>query len=151
MTYTQTWDERYQVMGDTAEEAFTRVAVRDRITMMRFGLNRPLLNVGQLPTFIRFMPDFLTQHTLVECKGVGRDSVLKIKLNQMDTLRQWNKYMPVEFFIYNSFINKYAFATYGEVSHASYVHGSVRDFPEGNAAYFIPLHGLEVSWHEMPT
>jgi hypothetical protein len=87
----------------------------------------------------------------VECKGVGRDSVLKIKLNQMDTLRQWNKYMPVEFFIYNSFINKYAFATYGEVSHASYVDGSVRDFPEGNAAYFIPLHGLEVPWHEMPT
>lgn len=150
-SYTQPWGERYSVMGDMAEMAYERVARSKGIQFVRYGLNRPPIQVGGLPQFIRYTPDYLTQANLVECKGFGGDSTLKIKTSQMMVLRQWNSRMPVDFFLLNSANDHYAFVGFDEMNDVSYDWGEVRSFPEGTEAFFIPVQYLEAEWLSLPT
>ncbi len=151
MSYTQPFSERYSVMGDMAEMAYERVARSKGVKFVRYGLNRPPVKVGGLPLFVRFTPDYLTQANLVECKGFGGDSTLKIKVAQMKALREWNSRMPVDFFLFNSAAEAYAFVSYDEMNAVSYDCGDVHRFPEGNIAYFIPVQELEAEWQSLPT
>ncbi len=97
----QSWSNRYTAMGDAAEgQCVAWLDAHDR-GWVRYGLDRPPLRMSMLPEFIRHTPDFLTSHSLVECKGFGRDQLGKIKLADWASLISWHKLHPVELFFYD--------------------------------------------------
>jgi hypothetical protein len=97
----QSWNSRYAAMGDAAEaQCAAWLDATDR-GYVRYGLDRPPLKMAMLPEFIRHTPDFLTSHSLIECKGFGRDQTAKIKEADLESLKDWNKQHPVEMFFYD--------------------------------------------------
>src|SRR6266498_2550714 len=92
----QDWQARYQGMGDLAEGAFEEV---HQYGFVRWGLDRPPIQVHKLPKRIRFAPDYLTTHSFVEVQGFGKDQVIKLKLDKYDALRWWNVLHPVDLFL----------------------------------------------------
>lgn len=97
----QSWNNRYAAMGDAAEgQCVAWLDNQDR-GWVRYGLDRPPLKMSMLPEFIRHTPDFLTSHSLIECKGFGRDQLAKIKHADWAALMRWAKQHPVEMFFYD--------------------------------------------------
>lgn len=142
----QPWSERQKLLGDKAEGIFEAVAEREDLEYVRFGLNRPPFSPYNMPSFVRYTPDYLTRHCFVECKGVGKDETLKIKMDQLSTLSQWNMYHPVLFFIWNSYKRQYSRVPFDQIYKQRF-DGDARKFSEGNWAWFIPLDELsEVTW-----
>lgn len=86
----QPFNARLGSMGDAAEAAFERWCDERGVGVVRFGLNRPPLRVGDLPPVIRYMPDYLTTAEFVECQGFGRDGLLKLKTEKRSALDHWN-------------------------------------------------------------
>lgn len=89
-------------MGDKAEEAFMRYAEEQGFSAVKYGLHRPPLNLAKVPRFIRYTPDYLTSHGLVECVGLGKDQTLKLKLDKMQALQLWNAWFPVQVWVWDS-------------------------------------------------
>lgn len=109
--------------SEPAEDTFEAWAAANKIVVIRYGLSRPDFKyTNQLPAPILVTPDFLVEtqgerfhhlpnargrpsrHALVECKGVGRDQLIKIKLDTLKELRNWQERttLPIAFFIYDS-------------------------------------------------
>lgn len=97
----QSWNNRYTAMGDAAEGQCAAWLDREHRGWVRYGLDRPPLRMSMLPEFIRHTPDFLTSHSLIECKGFGRDQLGKIKKADWSSLMEWNKKHPVDLFFYD--------------------------------------------------
>lgn len=116
---TQQFDERFEVMGDTAEHAFKAWAEAHNVNYVAYGLNRPpFRSFYLLPEFIRMTPDFLCEGEskfFVECKG-SAGTVVKIKLETMRVLREWNDHLPLWFFIYDSTNHRYSFIHYAQLN-----------------------------------
>ena len=88
-------------MGDEAERKFEELAEDN--SFVRFGFNRPPFRMTNLSSFIRHTPDYVTKAGhLVECMGMGRDGVLKLKLEKYEALMEWNAKQPVLLFVWNS-------------------------------------------------
>jgi hypothetical protein len=85
-------------MGDEAEQQFVATTTDAHEI---FGLRRPNLHVGSLPNILRYMPDYLTQHSLVEVQGIGKDRLIKIKWAKYYALQQWDRIHPVELFVWD--------------------------------------------------
>ena len=75
-----TWAQRFGALGDEAEQVFERVA---RYGWVRYGLNRPPLQMHRLPARIRYTPDYLMSNKFIEVQGLGRDQKLKLKLDKI--------------------------------------------------------------------
>lgn len=86
-------------MGDQAEQAFENVYDGG---FVRFGLNRPPVAVQQLPTMIRYTPDYLTSSGFVEVQGVGRDRIVKLKIEKAFALQQWHAIFNLRLFVWDS-------------------------------------------------
>lgn len=97
-----TWIQRVGALGDEAESRFEKWAEKAGSNAARYGLNRPKINLSRLPPFIRHTPDFLMSDRLVECKGVGRDGLVKIKEEQLGAWEQWYMHVPVWLFVWDS-------------------------------------------------
>lgn len=99
----QPWEARVQTLGDTAERAFeehaTTVLQRGYV---RFGLSRPPIRLDKIPQRIRHAPDYLMSSKFVECKGVGKDQILKLKVVTWGSLHWWNDLFPVVVFVWDS-------------------------------------------------
>lgn len=137
----QPYQQRLQAggMGDEAEQKFEEV--HDESTWVRFGFNRPPFRMTNLSSFIRHTPDYVTkQGALVECMGMGRDGVLKLKLEKYEALMEWNRKQPVVLFVWNSAEGIYLTVYWDElkllVSRARRDAG-VRAFNDGNEYYPI--------------
>lgn len=102
----QPFEQRMAKLGDAAEKAFEKVCTQGWV---RFGLNRPPLNVSQLPKRIRYAPDYLMSAKFVECQGFGKDQTLKVKRDKLDAMCWWATVHPVEWFIWDSFKKRYMF------------------------------------------
>lgn len=152
MTFaTQNFTRRYTKMGDEAEAKFLEVAGDlygtdksglPRVT--RAGLSRPTLDVRKLPTRIRHLPDFVTERSLVECQGLGRDQTLKLKREKMDCLSFWNVIFPVELFVWDSYRKRYGITPLEELNRMiDKGLATVGYFMEGKAVWQIPADALE--------
>lgn len=97
----QTWEQREQTLGDPAEAAFIRYATASNVRHVKYGLDRPPISLAHVPPFIRYTPDFLTDRTLVEVQGCGRDQTFKFKHDKMWAMTQWDGFMPVDWFLWN--------------------------------------------------
>lgn len=106
------FEQRMSKMGDAAEKVFEDTFDHGWV---RFGLNRPPLNVAALPLRIRYMPDYLTTKGFVECQGFGRDQLLKIKREKLDCLSYWNTLHPVDYFIWDSSKKRHKFMPLAQI------------------------------------
>lgn len=97
----QSWEERVEVLGDIGENAFREYAAGQRIGVVKFGLDRPPINLGRTPDFIRYTPDFLTDEALVEVQGCGKDQLFKFKHAKLIALRQWSRHHQVMVWLWN--------------------------------------------------
>ena len=128
----QAWSQRFLGMGELAESAFeTWAAENHRVNIVRYGLNRPPINVGKLPTAIRYTPDYLSVDCLWEVQGCGADHTIKLKLDKLEALRQWDRIHPVRLWFWNSKLEEH-----WEFPIEEWPEGlNVGTFPEGKA-YF---------------
>jgi hypothetical protein len=132
----QSWNARFEKMGDQAEDAFELVMRKEKRGFLRYGLNRPPLQVHKLPLRIRYQPDYLTTKCLVECQGFGNDQVLKLKVEKLDCMQWWNTVHPLELFVWDSKNERHWFVSMEKLAELR-DHAYVRLdwFPE-NKAYF---------------
>ena len=138
--------DRFSAMGDEAEAVF--VELQDA-GVVRYGLERPPINMGSLPQFLRYTPDFLQSARLVECQGMGRDQILKLKLTKWMALQEWDCIHPVWLFVWDSHMQRHTEATVDKIRL-----GWLRDervtidkFHDGPEYYAIPA---EVVFGETP-
>lgn len=138
----QDWQHRETLLGDEAEGVFREVAG----DCVKYGLDRPPINLRHVPDFIRFTPDFLQASRAVEVVGMGQDGILKIKCNKMLALLKWNEHMPVFVFIWNSATQLYTLLPVTELWRRLLETGKIERFHEGNLAFFAPVDGLATGW-----
>lgn len=89
-------------MGSMGDEAETKFEELHPSGFVRFGLNRPPISMGMLPPSIRYTPDYLTSHGLVEVQGVGRDRILKLKIDKAMALQQWHQMFKLQMFVWDT-------------------------------------------------
>jgi hypothetical protein len=93
------FSERFTDLGDSAEDAFRTWAANNRISVEEWGLKRPnFVAFKDLPKNVRHEPDFICEslkkhktpiaarHFFVEAKGVGKDQIIKIKYEDLETV-----------------------------------------------------------------
>ena len=116
MSYaTQSWTSRLSKLGDESENKFLEVAEQyvgldpsGSPCAVRAGLLRPPFSIMNLSTRERGRPDFLTPIGFVECKGLGRDQLLKMKRADLDVLSFWDSIEPVHIFVWDSHEQRHA-------------------------------------------
>ena len=113
----------------------------------RWGLDHPPFDMQNLPPIVRYSPDRIMARKFVECKGVGKDAVLKIKIEQLEALRFWSHIHPVSIFVWDSFRKRWTFIELEVLVKACHKNGALEQFPDNNKpAWFIHTNFLEVEW-----
>lgn len=131
----QTFQRRFATMGDTSEAVFDLVYPKHH----RLGLNRPPFFMGGMPLAMRYTPDRMLRDRLVECMGVGRDRLLKIKHEKIEALQAWACIGPVMLFVYDQTDHVYYEDTLDEWVRQTEAHGIGRTF-ENDGKTYIELH-----------
>lgn len=138
--------QRFGQMGDEAEAMFEATYPRG---FERYGLNRPRVGLKEVPPFIRFTPDYLTAHGLVEVQGFGRDQLAKFKVAKLEALTEWDAIFPVTFFFYDKTNSRYGYSPLTDVLDViAEGQADLRLFPEGTPYWAVPANELEVEWAE---
>lgn len=101
--------QRLGEMGDRAEGAFEDWCKDNEKNYVRWGLDRPPLNLGMIPTRLRYSPDYLMSRHFVECQGFGQDRTFKLKVEKHGALRWWNDLHPVVFWVLDSHLHRACF------------------------------------------
>lgn len=143
----QPFSKRWEQMGDKSESAYLNMNVTSKHD--RFGWDRTPINTSLLPAKWRYMPDFISTYTspdgqynvvwLTECVGLGRDGLLKFKMEKLEALKEWaDEIFSVYIFVYDSHRNMfillplYVFARKIKTC-------PIKHFPEGKAYYEIDV------------
>lgn len=100
------WELREKTLGDPAEQAFTQWATLLGYVPIRYGLDRPPLQVSKLPTFIRHAPDFLTTDCFYEVQGCGQDQTFKFKHDKLWALHEWHQHHDVRMWLWNQTLDR---------------------------------------------
>lgn len=132
----QPFAQRMAQMGDAAERKFEETYGEG---FVRFGLNRPPINVGKLPTRLRYTPDYLTSDGFVEVQGFGKAQVFQLKLEKLSCLNYWDTLHPVSIFVWDSYRKRYT--TVPLKSIRDWIDEGLAElgyFPEGKAYFAIP-------------
>lgn len=98
----QSFEQRFEKMGDEAEGRF-EVYAADKLQrgFIRFGLNRPPLKMSELPTRLRYTPDYLMGRRFVEVQGLGRDQTMKVKIDKLNCAHYWNDLHPFWWYLWD--------------------------------------------------
>ncbi len=143
--HTQSFNQRFTVMGDVAENVYE--AVKPLGSTIRFGFRRPKgIKFGTFPVGFRHAPDFITASYLVEVMGLGRDGILKsMKVSKYDALKEWHKFsiklggLGLVLFIWNSSKRQYVILAWSdivdEVKYSKRKHGVQVFENDGNKYY----------------
>jgi hypothetical protein len=145
--------QRFQVMGDVAENVYREVTPLGNTT--EFGFRRPKgVRFGSFPATLRHMPDFVTDTHLVEVMGLGRDGILKsMKLPKYEALKEWNKIaqqiglMGLVLFVWNSSENQFLVLSWkdivAEVGYSKKKYGVLAFENDGNEYYRLDWSRLK--------
>jgi hypothetical protein len=142
----QPFDTRYQQMGDEAEQMFEKTHPRN---FLRYGLDRPPIQVWRLPPFVRYTPDYLCSDGLYEVQGCGQDGLIKIKFEKLEALRQWNTLCPAYFWFWDRANKQYTILSVQDAVNGTQVFKK-GTFPEGKDYWEIPVGWLQ-GWRHAPT
>lgn len=135
----QSFAGRFAAMGDEAEGVFEAVYPEG---FVRFGINRPPINLANVPAKIRYTPDFLTGRGLVEVQGFGKDQILKLKHDKLNALWAWHEDFRVDLFVWDSTNKEYGWVRLPELDDAITAHAVEAMFPE-NKPYWA-LHSMDI-------
>lgn len=138
----QSFEARYGAMGDEAEAIFEEVHEKGWV---RWGLNRPPIQVSALTTKIRYAPDYLTSDGFIEVMGVGRDQTLKLKIEKLLCLLQWHQEMDTRLFIWDSTNKRYCYVSIPDLVSQLGI-AKLGKFPEGKATWDFPIEELAAEW-----
>ena len=142
----QPYEQRLRAggMGDEAESIFESV---HKEKWVRFGFNRPPFRMTHLSSFVRHTPDYCDRFGLWDCMGLGRDGVLKLKVEKYGALSDWNDWQDTGLFVWNSALGEYAYLTMEDVRGLIWPRGTgvaeVRSFNDGNEYY-------PINWDDVP-
>lgn len=131
----QSFTKRFATMGDPAEAVFDLVHPRHH----KLGLNRPNFNMLNMPVTMRQMPDRMLRDRIVECMGVGRDRLLKLKVDKEQALVVWEIIGPVWLFVYDSHKGVYYEAPLADWVRQFNAYGS-DDMFENDGKRYTALH-----------
>lgn len=136
----QSFESRFTRMGDEAEGVFEEVIGKG---FVRYGLNRPPINMASLPPMVRYTPDYLCHNSLVEVQGVGRDRTVKLKVDKYTALLQWSAVMPTQLFIWDN-VDK----TYCSIPIEDFPIGVAQldRFPEGKPYFAVDVEDIPAAW-----
>jgi hypothetical protein len=137
------WSARYAAMGDESESVFREVHDKPYI---EWGLRRPPIKVSNLPLRVRCAPDFLTSDELIEAMGMGREGVLKLKIEKWLGLSLWAFEFPLRIFVWDSHRRRYGYLTFKQVTDFISSGVKLRRFPEGKAYYELPVAEMDIEW-----
>jgi hypothetical protein len=142
----QPWGARYAKLGDQAEKAFEEFADERGIKYIRWGLDRPNLDVKQLPERIRYTPDYLCENFYVECIGFSSSkagATAKLAVAKWNSLQWHATTHQVFLWVYDSYKKR------GKLIHLADVNamidaGTVQlgSFPEKKAYWGLPAKEL---------
>lgn len=124
--------QRYAIMGDIAEAIFEQVEPKHH----RLGYNRPPFYVANLPLMLRNLPDYMIKEGLVEVMGIGKDKTLKLKIEKLRSLLNWQLVANVELFVYDSHRKTYWRAPINEWELACAEFATMDRFPDDNRPYY---------------
>jgi len=96
--HAQDFSKRFHTMGDPAEAAFDLVYPKHH----KLGLNRPPFYMGGMTLAMRYVPDRMLRDRFVECMGVGKDRLLKVKNEKVLALSAWQEIGDVSLFVWDS-------------------------------------------------
>lgn len=99
------WDQRIEMLGDPGENAFREYAAGRQLGHVKFGLDRPPVDLRRTSAFVRYAPDFLTDEGLIEVQGCGKDQTFKFKHEKLRALTQWNRAETVKVWLWNQPLN----------------------------------------------
>lgn len=135
------WINRKQRLGDEAEQIFENVCANNYI---RYGLERPPLQVWRIPVRIRHTPDYLMTDKFVEVIGCGRDQKLKIAIEKHGALRWWHDLHPTWLFIYDAHWRRYAWISLPQLDEllGGTWGTTLETFPEGKPYFSIPVEAI---------
>lgn len=142
----QPFSQRFGQLGDEAEGIFEAVHPKG---FARFGINRPPIQLGNVPKRIRYAPDYLTSDGLIEVKGCGRDQLLKIKLENWNCLMFWHQVFQTQLFVWDTTNKRY---TYVELSVLEDLFNqpesgiSFKHFDDPKGYFAIPLAAFPDDW-----
>lgn len=129
---------RMAAMGDQAEGAFERWCEEHDKKYIRWGLDRPPLNLRMIPTRIRYAPDYLLSARFVECQGFGTDQTFKLKLEKHGALHWWNDLHPVDLWVLDSRNNRACFLDLTAFDNLLGTTGAeLQAFPEGKSYFAV--------------
>jgi len=124
--------QRYAIMGDIAESVFEDVEPKHH----RLGYNRPPFYVANLPLMLRNLPDYMIKEGLVEVMGIGKDKTLKLKVEKLRSLLNWQLIANVELFVYDSHRKQYWRAPITEWELACAEYATMDRFPDDLRPYY---------------
>lgn len=127
---------RYGDMGDLSEGAFEQWCEDNSRNYIRWGLDRPPLNLRMIPTRLRYSPDYLMSNQFVECQGFGRDNTFKLKVEKHGALHWWSDLHPVELWVLDSHKSRACFVSLKTLD-AMLPHAELGAFPEGKTYFAI--------------
>lgn len=124
----RSFESRFAAMGDEAEGVFEKAWAGG---WARFGLNRPPIGMKRLSPFVRYKPDYITTHYLVEVQGFGKDQTIKVKLEKAQALDEWHRHHAVQIFLWDTTNREYGLADWPDMHEALHLHATLECFPEG--------------------
>jgi hypothetical protein len=139
----QEFSARFTAMGDAAEQAHDDVFPAHH----KSGLNRPPMKVGQLSPMLRCLPDRMKADGWTECMGVGRDQIIKVKIDKLIQLVKWSVVAPVHIFINDSHKKRWCIGPVDDWTAALFEHGEYGEFPNDNNPYVgLPCYDVPFPW-----
>lgn len=132
------FEQRLETLGDEAENRFEEWCRRNRLNYVRCGLNRPPLRMGDLPTRIRYWPDYLQSSRFVECQGFGKDQLVKLKIEKHGALRWWNDLHTVHLYLWDRVHERECFVDLDVIDGLIGQVGTLKTFPEGKPYFEFP-------------
>lgn len=137
----QSFKDRWGRMGDAAESVFEDVYPQ---AWERLGWDRTHLQMGAWPPILRYIPDYMTSKGMVECMGCGKDGILKLKVEKLRAMREWDDIYRCDLFVWSSYQSTYGWVRVSDMDVAWQWQQEERQFHDGKTFLAIPLESLPV-------
>lgn len=142
----QPFKDRFKKLGDEAEGAWERNIGKD-FRWERFGWDRTALRIGGMPAMMQNRPDYVTETTLYECMGFGRDRIFKMKHHKLSALVEWDAIMETVVFIWDG-TNRRWTSIPVRTMWDLVVRMPIDHFPEGTPYAVIRPDELDWAWND---
>ncbi len=124
----ENWETRETTLGDPAEKAFALWCDQHGWAYVKYGLDRPPVDLSQVEPEIRYTPDFLAdQLGLVEVQGCGKDGLFKFKHDKLEALRTWDYHLAtVQVWLWHQPSDQCVVVPIVDLARMCYSHGGYR-------------------------